>query len=178
MSRTRPEPMQVVKQRRDAALRALVEGVPYIQFLGVSVDRRGDELTAVLPFDDKLIGNPMLPAIHGGVTAAFLEVTAQIGVSWAMLWTDLETGVLDPERLSPVSLPRLPKTIDFTVDYMRSGLPRDAYSRARVTRSGRRYATVFVEAWQDNRERPFAQATVHFLMPSPASRAEDPMRDG
>ena len=27
-----PEPVQVVKQRRDAALRALVEGVPYIRF--------------------------------------------------------------------------------------------------------------------------------------------------
>lgn len=178
MSRARPEPMQVVKQRRDAALRALVEGVPYIQFLGVSVDRRGDELTAILPFDDKLIGNPMLPAIHGGVTAAFLEVTAQIEVSWAMLWKDLETGVLDAEKLTSESLPRLPKTIDFTVDYMRSGLPRDAYARARVTRSGRRYATVFVEAWQDNRERPFAQATVHFLMPSPVPHTEEAARDG
>ena len=165
MNRRRPEPMQVVKQRRDAALRALVEGVPYIQFLGVTVDRRGDELTALLPFDDKLIGNPLLPAIHGGVTAAFLEVTAQIEVSWAMLWSDLESGALDAEALSSASLPRMPKTIDVTVDYLRSGLPRDAYARARVTRSGRRYATVFVEAWQDNRERPIAQATVHFLMP-------------
>lgn len=156
----------MVKQRRDAALRALVEGVPYIQFLGVSVDRRGDELTAVLAFDDKLIGNPALPAIHGGVTAAFLEVTAQIEVSWAMLWNDLEAGLIDPQTLTQDTLPRLPKTIDFTVDYLRSGLPRDAYARARVTRSGRRYATVFVEAWQDNRERPFAQSTVHFLMPA------------
>jgi acyl-coenzyme A thioesterase PaaI-like protein len=52
----------------------------------------------------------------------------------------------------------LPKTIDFTVDYLRSGLPRDAYARARVNRSGRRYASVHVEAWQDNRARLFAQA--------------------
>ncbi|MEM8580436.1 MAG: PaaI family thioesterase [Pseudomonadota bacterium] len=166
MSPGKPEPMQTVKRRRDAALRALVEGVPYIQFLGVSVDRRGDELTAVLAFDEKLIGNPLLPAIHGGVTAAFLEVTAQVEVSWAMLWDDLETGKIDPQTLTQETLPRLPKTIDFTVDYLRSGLPRDAYARARVTRSGRRYSTVFVEAWQDNRARPFAQATVHFLMPA------------
>jgi acyl-coenzyme A thioesterase PaaI-like protein len=39
-------------------------------------------------------------------------------------------------------LPRLPKTIDFTVDYLRSGRPRDAYGRARITRLGRRYASV------------------------------------
>lgn len=158
----RPEPVQVVKQRRDAALQKLVAGVPYIQFLGIQIDRRGDELTAILPFADKLVGNPILPAIHGGVTAAFLEVTAIMELSWAMIWEDMEAGkVVD-------AAPRvaLPKTIDFTVDYLRSGLPRDAYARARVNRSGRRYASVHVEAWQDNRSRLFAQATGHFLMPS------------
>lgn len=164
MTRVKPEPMQVVKQRRDAALRALVSGVPYIRFLGIEFDRRGDEITATLPFDEKLIGNPMLPALHGGVTAAFLEVTAIVELSWATLWEDVETGRIDLSAPEPV-LPRLPKTIDFTVDYLRSGLPRDAYARARVNRSGRRYASVHVEAWQDNRTRLYAQATGHFLMP-------------
>jgi len=163
--RPRPEPMQVVKQRRDAALNALVHGVPYIQFLGIEFDRRGDELTAILPFSEKLIGNPFLPAIHGGVTAAFLEVTAIIGLSWAFLWDDIEGGKLDAEQLVSGLLPNLPKTIDFTVDYLRSGLPRDAYARAQINRSGRRYASVHVEAWQDNRHRAFAQGTGHFLMP-------------
>ncbi|WP_342078570.1 PaaI family thioesterase [Yoonia sp. SS1-5] len=160
MSR-KPEPVQVVKQRRDAMLGKLVAGVPYIQFLGIHIDRRGDELTAILPFKDDLIGNPLLPALHGGVTAAFLEVTAIIELSWAMVWEDMESGkVVD-------DLPRVvfPKTIDFTVDYLRSGLPRDAYARARINRSGRRYGSVHVEAWQDNRDRLFAQATGHFLMP-------------
>lgn len=165
MKRPQPEPIQIVKQRRDAALAALVSGVPYIQFMGISFDRRGDELTGVLSFDDKLIGNPILPAIHGGVTAAFLEVTAIISLSWSLLWDKFETGALDVETLEAGDLPRLPKTIDFTVDYLRSGLPRDAYARASITRSGRRYGSVQAEAWQDNRERPFAQATAHFLMP-------------
>lgn len=165
MSRPKPEPVQAVKQRRDGALKMLVEGVPYAQFLGIHFDRRGDELTGVLPFDDKLIGNPMLPALHGGVTAAFLEVTAIIELSWSYLWEDIEAGRIDPATPDPQNMPRLPKTIDFTVDYLRSGLPRDAYARARVNRSGRRYASVHVEAWQDNRTRLFAQATGHFLMP-------------
>mgnify|MGYP000859538542 CR=1 FL=1 len=156
--RPAPEPVQVVKERRDAALKALVHGVPYIQFLGIEFDRRGDELTAVLPFDEKLIGNPLLPALHGGVTAAFLEVTAIIGLAWSFVWEDMESGRLDPRGLDPEQLPRLPKTIDFTVDYLRSGLPRDAYARARVNRSGRRYASVHVEAWQDNRARFFPYA--------------------
>ena len=133
--RARPEPVQGIKTRRDAALRSLVAGVPYIGFLGITFDRRGDELTAVLPFDDRL--------------------------SWTLMWEAMEAGRMEPGA----ALPDLPKTIDFTVDYLRSGLPRDAYARARVNRSGRRYASVHVEAWQDNRSRLFAQGTGHFLMP-------------
>ena len=40
--RPKPEPVQVVKQRRDNALRRLVEGGPYIGFLGIQFDRRGE----------------------------------------------------------------------------------------------------------------------------------------
>lgn len=161
----RREPLEQIKSRRDTALTALVSGVPYIAWLGVRFDRRGDELTALLPYDPKLIGNPLLPALHGGVTAAFLEVAAIIELSWAGMWEDMEEGRIAPDVSVPGSLPRLPRTIDFTVDYLRSGLPRDAYARARVVRSGRRYASVQVEAWQDNRARLFAQATGHFMMP-------------
>ncbi|WP_037280947.1 PaaI family thioesterase [Rubellimicrobium mesophilum] len=158
--RAPPEPVQVVKGRRDAALERLVGGVPFIAFLGIRFDRRGDELTAVLPYREELVGNPLLPALHGGATAGFLETAAIVELSWTAMWEDLEAG-----RIAPDSPLRLPKTIDLTVDYLRSGLPRDAYARARVNRSGRRYASVHVEAWQDNRARLFAQATGHFLMP-------------
>ena len=169
----RPEPVQVVKARRDGALAWLAGSVPYAAFLGIRFDRRGDELTAVLPFDEKLIGNPALPALHGGVTVAFLEVTAIIGLSWATLWEAFEAGRLDPAKMAAGDLPPLPRTIDFTVDYLRAGLPRDAYARARINRSGRRFASVQVEAWQDNRERPFALGSVHLLMPpAPGEPAE------
>ena len=151
--------------RRDAALRTLSEAVPFIQYLGIQFDRRGDELTAILPYRDELIGNPVLPAIHGGVTAAFLEVTAIVELTWSTLWQDIEEGRLE---IKQGAIPDMPKTIDFTVDYLRAGLPRDAYARARVNRSGRRYASVHVEGWQDNRARLFAQATGHFLMPDRA----------
>lgn len=166
MAHIRPEPVEVVKNRRDRALSALIAGVPYIATMGISFDRRGDELTAVLNYQDKLIGNPLLPAIHGGATASFLEVAAIMELGFHLLWDEIETGRLDADTLTPQTLPRMPKTIDFTVDYLRSGLPRDAYARARVNRSGRRYASVHVEAWQDNRQKLFAQATGHFLMPA------------
>ena len=165
MSRPRPEPVQVVKQRRDTALAALLQGIPYARFLNITFDRRGDELTAVLNFQDMLIGNPSLPAIHGGVTAAFLEVASIVTLSWSYLWPDIESGEIDLSALTVETMPRLPKTIGITVDYLRSGLPRDAYARAIINRTGRRYASVRAEAWQDNRDRPFAQAAGRFLMP-------------
>ncbi len=165
MAYPKPEPVHVVKERRDRALAALVAGVPYIGTMGIAFDRRGDELTAVLNYDDKLIGNPVLPALHGGAIASFLEVAAIMELGFQILWDEIETGRLNADDLTDETLPRMPKTIDFTVDYLRSGLPRDAYARARVNRSGRRYASVHVEAWQDNRNRLFAQATGHFLMP-------------
>ncbi|MBL4628519.1 MAG: PaaI family thioesterase [Roseicyclus sp.] len=165
MARTRPEPVHIVKERRDRTLAALVQGVPYISTMGISFDRRGDELTAVLNYSDMLIGNPLLPALHGGATASFLEVAAIIELGFHILWDEIENGRLSTENLTPETLPRMPKTIDFTVDYLRTGLPRDAYARARVNRFGRRYASVHVEAWQDNRQKLFAQATGHFLMP-------------
>lgn len=161
----RNESVEQIKSRRDGLLNALAASVPYIAFLGINFDRRGDELTAVLNYDPKLIGNPLLPALHGGVTAAFLEVTAVMELAWSTLWEDMEAGRIAPDAAIPETLPRLPKTIDLTVDYLRSGLPRDAYARARIVRMGRRYASVQVEAWQDNRARPLAQATGHFLMP-------------
>ncbi|KEJ88081.1 PaaI family thioesterase [Sulfitobacter donghicola] len=165
--RPRPEPVEVVKQRRGAALKALTDAVPYIRFLGIEFERRGDELTGIMPFRENLIGNPLLPALHGGATAAFLEMTAVMTLNWAHLWDDIEAGRLDLEGCAPQDLPRLPKTIDFTIDYLRTGLPRDAYARARITRAGRRYASVRVEAWQDNRARLYAEATGHFVMPAP-----------
>ncbi len=158
----------LIKRRRDTAFDALADRIPYISFLGISFERHGDELTGVLAFDEKLIGNPRLPALHGGVTAAFLEVAAIIELSWTCYREDFE-GVASGRKPSRAdAMPRLPKTIDFTVDYLRPGLPRDAYARARVNRSGRRYASVHVEAWQDSRSRLFAQATGHFLMAAPA----------
>ena len=163
--RPRPEPVQVIKQRRDAALARMAEAVPYARYLGVVFDRRGDELTAQLIYAEKLVGNPVLPALHGGAIGAFLEIAAIMELAWAQVWERIEGGGEAAARIEAGEFPALPRTIDITVDYLRAGLPRDAYARGRVNRMGRRYASVHVEAWQDNRARPFAQATGHFLMP-------------
>jgi uncharacterized protein (TIGR00369 family) len=156
----KPDPVHVVKERRNGALAALTARVPYVAFMGIEFERHGDELTAILPYKESLIGNPMLPALHGGALAAFLEVTALTALSWSLVWPKVESGA-DIE-----TWPAQPKTIDLTIDYLRSGLPRDTYARAKVTRAGRRFSSVQVEAWQDNKDRPTVMALGHFAMPA------------
>ncbi|RYG16078.1 MAG: PaaI family thioesterase, partial [Caulobacteraceae bacterium] len=93
-----------------------------------------------------LIGDPMLPALHGGSTAALLEMTAIAQV--ALVYPRL----------------RLPRPIDVTVSYLRSGRPQDVFARARISRAGRRVAHVLAEAWQGDAAQPIASLTANFLL--------------
>lgn len=124
----------------------LLDGVPYARFLGVRTALRDGELMVTMPFADHLIGNPMLPALHGGATAALLELTAiaQIGRSYPRL--------------------HLPRPINVSVAYLRSGRPLDVHATARINKAGRRVANVLAEAWQDDPSQPIASLTAHFLM--------------
>jgi uncharacterized protein (TIGR00369 family) len=128
------------------SLDAFLQRVPYVRFLGMRVEMAGDEMTAVLPFAQHLIGNPMLPALHGGVIGAFLEMTALAQLSLAQ----------------PAG--RIPKTIDVTIEYLRSARAQDTYARATLRKIGRRVANVQVEAWQESRAQPVAGMTGHFLL--------------
>jgi acyl-coenzyme A thioesterase PaaI-like protein len=141
---------QTTSSRSDA-LKALLARIPYAQFLGLRVELAGDEMTAILPFSPHLIGNPSLPAIHGGVLGAFMELTAL-----AQLAVAQETGG-DTMR-------RQPRPIDVTVEYLRSGRPLDTFARAQITRMGRRIANVRVEAWQETRAAPIAALHGHFIL--------------
>ena len=166
MSKFCPENLPVLTKKKDKALGALVTSIPYLKFMGINFDLRENELTAIIRYQDSLIGNPDLPALHGGAIAAFLEASALIELSWAILLKEIETSSFTLHLFEQGGGMEMPKTIDFTVDYLRTGQPRDAYARAKVTRSGRRYASVSVEAWQDKRSHIFAQATGHFVVPS------------
>lgn len=131
--------------------------VPYAQFLGVRLIWQDAAPIGLLPYREELIGVPTPPALHGGVSLAFLEVTALATLMQATAGQMAETTGAQPLEW--------PRTIDLSVDYLRPGLQLDAYARARITRAGRRYATLSVAAWQEDESRPFAQAIGHFLMP-------------
>ena len=130
----------------EAELRTVLAAIPYARFLGVEVELHGDEMTAILPYSEHLIGDPTLPALHGGVLGAFMEMTALAQLS-------LSQG-----------LSRQPRPIDVTVQYLRSGRPTAVYARAQLKRAGRRIANVYVEAWQEARAAPIASLHGHFLI--------------
>jgi uncharacterized protein (TIGR00369 family) len=131
---------------RGQRLTAMLESIPYVRFLGMNAELAGDEMTAVLPFAPHLVGNVMLPALHGGVLGAFLEMTAIC-----------QLGVREPLR-------RLPRTIDVTIEYLRPGRALTTYARADVRKVGRRIANVHVEAWQETRATPVAALRGHFML--------------
>lgn len=145
---------------RDTALTTMTGYIPYASMLGVIFERRGDEITARMPFAEPLVGNPLLPAIHGGVTGAFLEITAQVHLGFMQMVEFLEEDHADGD-----CAPQVPKTIDITIDYLRSGRPRETFARAVVQKAGRRVAHVHVTAWQDDPVRPTAMMRGNFLMP-------------
>ncbi|MEO0621913.1 MAG: PaaI family thioesterase [Pseudomonadota bacterium] len=149
---------------RDRALARLIEAVPYNRFLGVVADRLGDELTTRMPFADALVGNPILPALHGGAIGAFLEMTALMQLAWDRALIEMEAGADRAQAIEEGRFPPMPKTIDITIDYLRSGRPRESFARANVQKAGRRVVHIHVEAWQEERARPIAMLRGNFLM--------------
>jgi|SoiMethySBSTD1v2_1073268.scaffolds.fasta_scaffold2594879_2 uncharacterized protein (TIGR00369 family) len=125
---------------------SVIDAIPYARFLGVEVERVDNELQCVLPFRQEIVGNAALPAIHGGVIGAFLELTA-------ILRLIDESGTT-----------RVPKPINFAIDYLRSAGPNPTRARPEIFKLGRRIAIVHVVAWQDDREKPVAYGNGKFLL--------------
>ena len=124
----------------------VLAAIPYARFLGVEVEQAEGGFECILPFREEIIGNARLPAVHGGVLGAFLELTA-------LLRLIDESGTA-----------RVPKPITFSVDYLRSAGPATTRARAEIFKLGRRIATVHVVAWQDDRSRPVVAGNGKFLL--------------
>lgn len=127
----------------------LLDMIPYARLIGVECSRVGDELLFRLPANKDNIGNPLLPAIHGGVIAGFMELSAALHLL-------IFTGSRE-----------VPKIIDFSLDYLRAGHFRDTWARCQVARQGRRVANVAITAWQSTEAEPIATARAHFKIEEP-----------
>ncbi len=131
---------------QDGSGKALIESLPYLKFLGIETNPQADgTVLTTLPFQDHLVGNAQLPAIHGGVIGSFLEITAIVQLIW----------------IGQAQF--MPRTVNITVDYMRSGRAEPLYGRAIVSKLGRRLSNVRVECWQSDPDKLTAVGIGNFL---------------
>lgn len=134
---------------------ALLGLVPYAQHIGVSVDSDAIGRVYRLAPRQENIGNVLLPALHGGVVAAFMETAASL------------------ELMLMARAVRLPKVIDFSIDYLKSAGLSPTFARCEVLREGRRMANIQVSAWQGDEAEPVAKARLHLLLAEPPVDNDD-----
>lgn len=147
MSLTEQQVQEIISRSHETGdYSALVAAIPYARMIGMQVTRLGSEAFFRLPSAQNNIGNPVLPALHGGVIAGFMEQSAMLHL---MMFMNSEV---------------FPKIIDFSVDYLRAGLYRDTYASCQVWRQGRRVGNVAITAWQTRSSEPIATARAHFKL--------------
>jgi len=139
---------EVLKNSNDSGdYRPVVDAIPYAQLIGLEFQRFGNDVIFKLPDNPSNIGNPILPAVHGGVVGGFMELSAAIHL------------------VMMLDTPTLPKIVDFSLDYLRAVRGgRDTFVECQVIRQGSRVANVIINAWQTTREEAVATARAHFLL--------------
>lgn len=124
----------------------VIQQIPYARLIGMSCIPIGESLLFTLPPNRDNLGNPSLPALHGGVIAGFMEMSASL---YMLLTQDARA---------------VPKVVDFAIDYLRPGRLQESYAECQVIRHGKKIVNVSVTAWQDRKETPIATARAHLLL--------------
>ncbi|ATJ81817.1 PaaI family thioesterase [Halomonas beimenensis] len=143
----------LARTREEGDVAAWLERIPYARRIGVSAApaEDGEGLIFRLAPHRSNVGNPLLPALHGGVVAAFMETAATL---------DLMLATREP---------RLPRIVDASIDYLRTPRVVPTLARCELLREGRRLANVRVHAWQDTEDAPVATARLHFVLGEPGN---------
>ena len=121
-------------------VRKIFELSPFLQFLDMRFEVVEDGRVVMrVVFRPELIGNPELPALHGGVISALLDTCGG-----AAVWT----RIAPEDRVS---------TVDLRVDYLRPAGPGDLLGEAGVVRVGNRVGVTELRAWQPGaKDKPVA----------------------
>jgi len=101
-------------------LREMMEKmIPFNRVLGLELtEARSGFARMEVPYRDELIGDPVRPALHGGVISALIDTCGG-----AACWTEIDVA----DRLS---------TVDLRVDYLRPGRKLRIIAEGRVIRMG------------------------------------------
>ncbi len=124
---------------------------PYALALDMEVVDRIDSTPVIgMPFADKVQGRPGF--LHGGAISGLLEMAAIAAIHQALRDKGSESCI---------------KQVNVTIYFMRGGAPQMTYAIGEVIRLGRTMANVEARAWQDDRSKPIAIGTMHYLIRKP-----------
>lgn len=124
---------------------------PYAMALDMKiVDAIDGAPVIAMPFADKVQGRPGF--LHGGAISGLLEMAAVAAIHKALRASGNDSAI---------------KQVNVTIDFMRGGLGQMTYAVGEVMRLGRTMANVEARAWQDDRAKPIAMGTMHYLIRRP-----------
>ena len=133
--------------RREQA-RKFILALPHCAALNMTVDHVGDgTATMSMPWDDKLVGDPVTGVIHGGAVSSLMDTCGG-------------TAVMAHPK-GPITT----ATLDLRIDYMRPAKPGQAISAtATCYHMTRTVAFVRATASDGDPENPLAAATGAFTV--------------
>lgn len=115
--------------------------------------RRGDEPGVYrLKFLEHHLGNIFIRSLHGGVSGAVIEMSAEAATRDALNGEDAELIVTSN-----------------SVDYLRITRDADLIARTNIVRMSRRLSVVDVVCWQDDEHTPVVRGTVTIKLNRPGS---------
>ena len=120
----------------DILRQVMEEMIPFNRYLGVKVaELRKSYARLEVPFRPELVGDPLRPALHGGVLSALADAAGG-----AAVWIGLED---DRTRIS---------TIDLRIDYLRPARLVAVIAEASVVRLGNRVGVADVRLYHPDAE--------------------------
>ncbi|MGL5309665.1 MAG: thioesterase family protein [Plesiomonas shigelloides] len=136
-----PSPYLSVAQARDFIGQIFMQDMPFNRLLDMQLTQNDADLVEIrVPMRDELIGNPHHRILHGGVTAAILDVVGGIlAATSALTQGEQLTEPLLAERLGKVG------TIDLRIDYLRPGRGQILIATGHLIRAGNKVAVTRME---------------------------------
>jgi uncharacterized protein (TIGR00369 family) len=116
--------------------RIMQEHIPFNRLLKVRmVAAERGSVRLEVPFAPELVGDPMRPALHGGVLSTLADAAGG-----AAIWSGVED---DRGRVS---------TIDLRIDYLRPGRLETVIADAKTVRLGKRVGVADIRLFHPDRE--------------------------
>ncbi|MEL6243050.1 MAG: PaaI family thioesterase [Pseudomonadota bacterium] len=128
--------------------RQFIEAIPHARELGMDLtDLEDGKATIVMPYDERLVGDPKTGVIHGGAVSALMDTCCGAAV------------------MAHPANPGGTATIDLRIDYMRAATPGEPITtRAHCYHVTRSVAFVRATATDADEENPVATAAGTFTV--------------